>query len=212
MCACPPYVVAAVGVGVIARHRQPAATSTSPAPPHPPQGKTIDDLSDDAIRDASQWCKQGSIEGCKKASVVIVYTPWANLRKEGSMAVGQVGFHNERAVRKYVVPEKDREVLRRLEKTLEERMPDLGAERKARDEEERARMKAATRERAKEDKAVEVARKREKEERSYDRLFKKDKDGAGGGGAAAGGAGGSSAAAEATEDATAARAFEDDFM
>ncbi|RYG51702.1 hypothetical protein EON67_02805 [archaeon] len=52
-----------------------------------PQNKTIADLSEDAIRDAAQWCKQGSIDGCKKPSVVIIYTPWSNLRKEASMAV-----------------------------------------------------------------------------------------------------------------------------
>jgi hypothetical protein len=28
-----------------------------------------------------------SIEGCKKASVVVVYTPWANLKKDGGMEV-----------------------------------------------------------------------------------------------------------------------------
>lgn len=54
------------------------------------QGKTIDDLSPDAIRDAAQWCKAGSIEGCKLPTAVIIYTPWSNLRKDGSMAAGQV--------------------------------------------------------------------------------------------------------------------------
>lgn len=59
---------------------------------HAMQGKcTMDDLTEDAIRDASQWCKQGSIEGCKKSSVVIIYTPWSNLRKEAHMAVRASG-------------------------------------------------------------------------------------------------------------------------
>lgn len=87
----------------------------------PPGKCTMDDLSEDAIRDASQWVKQGSIEGCKKSSVVVIYTPWSNLRKEGSMAVGQVSFHSEKLVRKFVVIEKDKEVLKRLEKTLVEK-------------------------------------------------------------------------------------------
>ncbi len=67
-------------------------------------GQTIDDMSEDLIRDAAQLVKENSIEGCKKASVTIIYTPWANLRKDGSMAVGQVSFHGDKptVVRKYV--------------------------------------------------------------------------------------------------------------
>lgn len=78
-------------------------------------------MSEDAIADACQWVKAGSIEGSKKASVVVVYTPWANLRKDGSMAVGQIGFHNDKLVRKVAVVEKDKEAVRRLEKTVIER-------------------------------------------------------------------------------------------
>lgn len=65
--------------------------------------------------------QENSIEGCKKASVTVIYTPWANLRKDGSMAVGQVSFHSDKNVRKYVVIEKDKETLRRLVKSKEER-------------------------------------------------------------------------------------------
>lgn len=63
-----------------------------------PRGQAMESLSEDAIRDAAQWCKQGSIDGCKKASVTIVYTPWSNLRKDAGMdvsdtvAAGQAGW------------------------------------------------------------------------------------------------------------------------
>ena len=50
-------------------------------------GRTWADLSEDVIRDCAQLVKENSIEGCKKAVVTVIYTPWANLRKDGSMAV-----------------------------------------------------------------------------------------------------------------------------
>ena len=41
------------------------------------------------------------------------------------MAAGQVAFHNERAVRRVTVGERDKELLARLAKTREESQPDL---------------------------------------------------------------------------------------
>jgi predicted ribosome quality control (RQC) complex YloA/Tae2 family protein len=55
-------------------------------------GQTMGDISDDTVRDCAQLVKANSIEGVKKLSVVVIYTPWANLRKDGSMAVrGRLG-------------------------------------------------------------------------------------------------------------------------
>lgn len=118
-----------------------------------------------------------------------------------------MSFFNQKLVKKYVVVEKDKEVLRRLMATKEERYPDLAAERKRRDEEEKARLKAQSRAQAKADQELNEQRRKEKEERSYDRLFKN---------ASGGGAGDEelrpSCGVEATEDASAANAFEEDFM
>ena len=50
-------------------------------------GKTMDDIPEDVVRDCAQLVKENSIEGVKKASVTVIYTPWSNLRKDGSMAV-----------------------------------------------------------------------------------------------------------------------------
>jgi hypothetical protein len=36
--------------------------------------------------------------GNKKDNVTIIYTPWSNLKKDGSMAVGQVSFKNQKTV------------------------------------------------------------------------------------------------------------------
>ena len=54
-----------------------------------------------------------------------MYTPWANLKKDGSMAAGQVSYHNDKMVRRYVVTERDRDCLNRIVKTKEENHPDL---------------------------------------------------------------------------------------
>lgn len=38
------------------------------------------------------------LPGNKKDNVTVIYTPWSNLKKNGSMAVGQVGFKDPRMV------------------------------------------------------------------------------------------------------------------
>jgi hypothetical protein len=38
------------------------------------------------------------IIGNKKDNVTVIYTPWSNLKKDGSMAVGQVGFKDQKKV------------------------------------------------------------------------------------------------------------------
>lgn len=38
------------------------------------------------------------LQGNKKDNITVIYTPWSNLKKDGSMAVGQVGFHDPKKV------------------------------------------------------------------------------------------------------------------
>lgn len=38
--------------------------------------------------------------GNKKDNITVIYTPWSNLKKDGSMDVGQVSFKNQKKVRK----------------------------------------------------------------------------------------------------------------
>ncbi|KAL4423216.1 hypothetical protein ABPG77_000008 [Micractinium sp. CCAP 211/92] len=124
-----------------------------------PQGKTMADIPKDTLEDACQLVKANSIQGNKVNNLAIVYTPAANLRKSADMAVGQVGFHNENAVKRAHVARRLNEIVNRLNKTQVEKFPDLAAE-KAAWEKEQAGMR----------KAHAVAQKRsEKEEKEEQR-------------------------------------------
>ena len=54
-------------------------------------------------------------------NVTVVYTMWANLRKTGDMATGQVGFHKKGEVRNVVVEKRINDIVNRLNKTKEEK-------------------------------------------------------------------------------------------
>lgn len=94
-----------------------------------PEGENWENISPDLLTDCAQLTKANSIEGKsghdqaensqkasfsflnspssmsnkaagnKKDNITIVYTPWSNLKKDGSMAVGQVGFKDQKKVR-----------------------------------------------------------------------------------------------------------------
>lgn len=66
--------------------------------------------------------------GNKKDNITVIYTPWANLKKDGSMDVGQVSFHDQRKVRRILVPNRENPIVNRLNKTKVEKKPDLKAE------------------------------------------------------------------------------------
>ena len=137
-----------------------------------PYGQTWDDLSPELVRECSQLVKENSIEGVKKPSVNVIYTPASNLRKDGSMATGQVSFFDEKLVKKYVVVEKDKEMLKRLLKTREEKYPDLRDELDTRNKLDRMQQKEKFRENSKREKEERIQKEKEMEARSYDRLFK----------------------------------------
>eukprot|EP00899_Mesostigma_viride_P007061 jgi/Mesvir1/16356/Mv18104-RA.1 len=94
-------------------------------------GEEIDSIPAEVIEDCAQLVKANSIQGNKVDRVNVVYTPWANLKKTPSMEVGQVGFHNNKLVKTVRVEKRINEIVNRLNKTKEERMPDLKAEREA---------------------------------------------------------------------------------
>ncbi|EPQ61467.1 Bgt-28 [Blumeria graminis f. sp. tritici] len=56
------------------------------------EDQSWNDLPEDLLIDCAQLTKANSIEGNKKSDVSIIYTPWTNLKKDGSMVAGQVGF------------------------------------------------------------------------------------------------------------------------
>ena len=156
----------------------------------------------EALADCVQLVKANSIEGSKQSKVSVVYTPWENLRKSGDMAVGQVGFHDLRKVITVPHVERDREAVNRLNKTKveeEKHENDLQAEREEFMREVNRRKKELARQEAAAKQAQREAYEKAKHERDYARLFEN-------------GAEGNVKGIKSTEDQTAAKQFEEDFM
>ena len=109
-----------------------------------------------------------------------------------------MGFHRPENVRRCKV-EKNNPIVKQIEKTREERHPDLYAEQQARLRKIQEQKKAHFKQLQKEKQIKKLEVEREKELRSYDRLFVADN---------------MTAVSEqkATADATAAEEFEDDFF
>ncbi|PIO68068.1 hypothetical protein TELCIR_10159 [Teladorsagia circumcincta] len=82
-----------------------------------PKGMTIDTIPQALIDDCCQLVKANSIDGNKMNDVGIVYTMWENLKKTGDMAVGQIGFHDHKKVKRCVVAKRINEIVNRLNKT-----------------------------------------------------------------------------------------------
>ncbi|CAE7469634.1 Ccdc25 [Symbiodinium natans] len=127
----------------------------------------IASVPEEILMEMAQLTKENSIEGCKAAQCDIVYTPFLNLKKEDHMEVGQVGFKEEsfRTLIKHV--SKDKDTVKRLEKTRVEKPVDLAKEKEERDNEERARRRKIIEERKKADKEETKRHLEEKELKSY---------------------------------------------
>jgi len=69
------------------------------------------------IEDCCQLVKANSIKGNKQNDVTVVFTPASNLRKDGQMDTGQVGFHDTNMIFKTKVPKRKNEIVNRVEKT-----------------------------------------------------------------------------------------------
>jgi negative regulator of genetic competence, sporulation and motility len=108
--------------------------------------------------------------------VTIIYTPWRNLRKDASMATGQVSFHSQSTVRKIHVPVRQNAIVNRLNKTKVEKYPDLRAEREA-DQKEKRKAERIEREKQKakdrEEKA-EREMKRYQKDHAYDDVMREE--------------------------------------
>jgi hypothetical protein len=109
------------------------------------EGDTWDNIPEELLTDLAQLTKANSIEGddpyCmyttnylltatgnKKDNITIIYTPWSNLKKDGSMAAGQVSFKDNKKVKKVLVPQRENPIVNRLNKTKTEKYPDLKQE------------------------------------------------------------------------------------
>lgn len=96
--------------------------------------------------DCAQLTKANSIDGNKRDNVTIVYTPWSNLKKTGDMATGQVGFKDNKLVKKVLVETRENAIVNRLNKTKVEKFPDLRQEKANRDGEQRKKERIAAQE------------------------------------------------------------------
>ncbi|CAH8606841.1 unnamed protein product [Schistosoma mattheei] len=128
------------------------------------------------FHDCAQLVKENSIQGCKLNDVTVVYTKWENLKKTNDMDVGQVAFHNNKAVQKIVVEKRNGDVIKRLNKTKEQcQHPDLRGEREKRDIRIKNKEKAVLAAKKKSELEAQKVRAAEAEKRSYDRLFVESK-------------------------------------
>ncbi|KAJ4410894.1 hypothetical protein N0V91_001823 [Didymella pomorum] len=124
-----------------------------------PEGETWDKISEPLLNDCAQLTKANSIEGNKKDNITVIYTPWSNLKKDGSMAVGQVGFKNNKLVKRIHVEARENPIVNRLNKTKVEKFPDLREEKETRLRELRKKDQGARDARRKEEARIAKERK-----------------------------------------------------
>merc|ERR1719321_366886 len=128
----------------------------------------VNSVPEKILMEMCQLTKANSIEGCKASSVDIVYTPFLNLKKEDRMDVGQVGFKDESFRLLIKAVEKDKDIVKRLEKTQKEEYPfDFRGAKERRDAEERRTRKLANEAKKAEEKEEEKRRAEQKELKSY---------------------------------------------
>jgi len=139
-------------------------------------GDTWISIPQDLLVDCAQLTKANSIEGNKKDNVTVIYTPWSNLKKDASMATGQVSFHDSKLVKKILVPVRLNPVINRLNKTRVEKFPDLYAEREADLAEKRKveRLAREERKRAEKKEKEEREAKRYQKDHAYDEMMDED--------------------------------------
>ncbi|KAH6898220.1 hypothetical protein B0T10DRAFT_472030 [Thelonectria olida] len=139
-------------------------------------GQEWDSLPEALVMDLAQLTKANSIEGNKKDNITVIYTPWSNLKKDGSMEVGQVGFKDHRKVKRILVPQRENPIVNRLNKTKVEQKPDLKQEKEDRLKELRKKDQDAQLKRRKEEakQAQEWKEKKWQKDHAYDELFTED--------------------------------------
>ncbi|KAF8863501.1 DUF814-domain-containing protein [Acephala macrosclerotiorum] len=137
------------------------------------EGENWESINEEVLTDLAQLTKANSIEGNKKDNVTIIYTPWSNLKKDGSMAIGQVGFKNPKMVKRILVPQRENPIVNRLNKTKVEKFPDLAMEKEELLKALRKKDQAARLERKKEDARIAKERQEKKwqKDHAYDEMF-----------------------------------------
>jgi predicted ribosome quality control (RQC) complex YloA/Tae2 family protein len=80
------------------------------------KNQKLEEVSEATIMECAQLVKANSIEGCKLASVYVIYTRWRNLLKTANMEAGQVSYHDSSKVNRLKV-EKNNAIVNKLNKT-----------------------------------------------------------------------------------------------
>lgn len=83
-------------------------------------GESWENIPELILNDCAQLTKANSIQGNKRDNVTIIYTPSTNLRKNKGMADGEVGFKNDKKVKKIHITTRENSVINRLNKTKDE--------------------------------------------------------------------------------------------
>ncbi|KUJ18096.1 DUF814-domain-containing protein [Mollisia scopiformis] len=137
------------------------------------EGESWESINEEVLVDCAQLTKANSIEGNKKDNITVIYTPWSNLKKDGSMAVGQVGFKDPRKVKRILVPQRENPIVNRLNKTKVEKFPDLAMEKEEILKALRKKDQAAKLERKKEEAKIAKERQEKKwqKDHAYDEMF-----------------------------------------
>ncbi|KAL2195852.1 coiled-coil domain-containing protein 25 [Corynascus similis CBS 632.67] len=137
------------------------------------EGETWENIPEELLTDLAQLTKANSIEGNKKDNITVIYTPWSNLKKDGSMAVGQVSFKDHKKVKRILVPQRENPIVNRLNKTKVEKYPDLKQEKDDHLRELRKKDQAALLARRKEEARIAKERQEKKwqKDHAYDDLF-----------------------------------------
>eukprot|EP01036_Dinobryon_divergens_P042054 gene42054-55813_t len=158
----------------------------------------LEDVTPETIMECAQLVKANSIEGCKLKEVDVIYTRWRNLHKLPSMEAGAIGFHDKSKIKKLRVT-KDNTVVNRINKTKEERHPDLAEEQRLRSVEMRAAAKQEKRLKEDAERTAKIEREQAAKLRSFESLMDEDKMR-------------SNTDLQASVDNSSAKDFEDDFM
>ncbi|KAM3450503.1 hypothetical protein MY3296_006066 [Beauveria thailandica] len=138
------------------------------------EGQQWDSLPENLVMDLAHLTKANSIEGNKKDNITVIYTPWSNLKKDGSMDIGQVSFKNSRLVKRVLVAQRENVIVNRLNKTKTEvKQPDFKQQKDDHDKEIRRKANAALQTKKKEEarQAQEWKEKKWQKEHAYDDLF-----------------------------------------
>lgn len=140
-----------------------------------PPGFNMRNVPPEVVEDCSQLVKANSIEGCKKSHVKIVYTPWENLRKDGSMDTGQISFHNTME-RMFFKCDKKNDIVNRITKTkVEKPSATIRARQEDYERGQRANQKRALRAKnEREDKEKDERSAKQKEEDEFAALFQQE--------------------------------------